>query len=62
MWYSNLFDRTIHARWLSQGARRFQERLREQTQKAMEHKPEPLPQEIVREVERMAQHWEGAKR
>jgi trimethylamine--corrinoid protein Co-methyltransferase len=57
VWYSNLFDRTIYAQWLSQGAKDFQERLREQTEKALEHKPEPLPDEVAREVERMAQHW-----
>jgi trimethylamine--corrinoid protein Co-methyltransferase len=57
VWYSNLFDRTIHAQWLSQGAKDFQERLREQTQKAMEHRPEPLAEEVAREIGRMAQHW-----
>ena len=58
VWYSDLFDRTIYAQWLDAGAKQFQERLREQTQKAMEHQPAPLPPEVLREMERMAQHWE----
>jgi trimethylamine--corrinoid protein Co-methyltransferase len=58
VWYSNLFDRTIYAQWLDAGAKQFQDRLREQTQKAMEHRPAPLPPEVLRELERMAQAWE----
>jgi trimethylamine--corrinoid protein Co-methyltransferase len=58
VWYSDLFDRTIYAQWLDAGAKHFQERLREQTQKVMEHQPASLPPEVLREMERMAQHWE----
>lgn len=58
VWYSQLFDRTILAQWLEKGAKRFEERLRERTQKAMEHQPAPLPAEVIRELDRMAQHWE----
>ena len=43
--------------WLDQGAKRFEERLREQTEKVMAHKPAPLPAEILQELDRMAQHW-----
>ncbi len=57
VWYSGLFDRTINARWLEQGAKRFEQRLRERTQEAMGHNPDPLPPEIVREMDRMARHW-----
>lgn len=57
VWYSKLFDRSIYAQWLNQGAKRFEERLCEQTQKAMEHTPAPLSPDIVRELERMAQSW-----
>ena len=58
VWYSNLFDRSIHAQWLDQGAKRFEARLCEQTQKVMAHQPAPLPAEILEELDRMAQHWE----
>ncbi len=58
VWYSRLFDRTIHAQWLEQGGRRFEERLREQTQKAMNHRPAPLHPTVVEELDRMAKHWQ----
>jgi trimethylamine--corrinoid protein Co-methyltransferase len=58
VWYSRLFDRTINAQWLAQGAKQFEERLREQTLKVMEHQPAPLPVELLRELELMARHWQ----
>jgi trimethylamine--corrinoid protein Co-methyltransferase len=58
VWYSKLFDRSIYAQWVEQGAKRFEERLREQTQRAMEHAPTPLPPEVLSELEQMAKHWE----
>jgi trimethylamine--corrinoid protein Co-methyltransferase len=57
VWYSQLFDRSIYAQWVEQGAKRFEERLREQTQKAMEHEPAPLPSEVLGELDQMAKHW-----
>ncbi len=58
VWYSQFFDRTIQAQWLEKGAKRFEERLREQTQKVMDHKPVPLPSEVIKELDLMAKHWE----
>jgi len=58
VWYSDLFDRSINDQWLASGAKRFEERLREQTRKVMEHQPTPLPEEVVRELARMEKHWE----
>ncbi|MGD2270126.1 MAG: trimethylamine methyltransferase family protein [Desulfobacterales bacterium] len=58
VWYSNLFDRTIYDVWQQQGAKRFEERLREKTLEAMDHKPVALSSEIVKELDRMAEHWE----
>jgi trimethylamine--corrinoid protein Co-methyltransferase len=58
VWYSDLFDRTINEEWLAQGAKRFAERLREKTEQVMQHQPSPLPEEVVKEMEHMAQHWE----
>ena len=57
VWYSQLFDRTINAQWLERGAKRFEERLRQQTRTVMAHEPSPLPLEVSREIERMAKHW-----
>jgi trimethylamine--corrinoid protein Co-methyltransferase len=58
VWYSNLFDRSNYESWLEQGGRRFQERLREQTLIKMDHRPRPLPEEAVKELEKLAKHWQ----
>jgi trimethylamine--corrinoid protein Co-methyltransferase len=57
VWYSDLFDRSINEMWLSQGARRFDERLRAKTEKLMAHQPAPLPDDVLAEMEQMAAHW-----
>jgi trimethylamine--corrinoid protein Co-methyltransferase len=57
VWYSRLFDRSIYAQWLEQGAKEFDERLREQTQKAMEHEPTPLPEAVQKELAEMERNW-----
>jgi trimethylamine--corrinoid protein Co-methyltransferase len=58
VWTSDLFDRSIHEMWLSQGARRFEQRSREETERFMQHQPAPLPDDVLQELERMAGHWE----
>ena len=57
VWYSQLFDRTNYDEWLKQGARRFKERLSEQTRKLMALETESLPTEIVKELDRMEKQW-----
>jgi trimethylamine--corrinoid protein Co-methyltransferase len=57
VWYSDLFDRSIYAQWLEQGGERFEERLEARTRVAMEHQPKPLPDAVVRELERMEATW-----
>ena len=57
VWYSDLFDRSIYAKWLVEGARTFEQRLREKTQAAMEHRAAPLPEGVLQELERMTRHW-----
>ncbi len=57
VWYSRLFDRSIYAQWRERGAPTFDERLRDQTRKVMDHQPAPLPPEVARELDGMAQHW-----
>jgi trimethylamine--corrinoid protein Co-methyltransferase len=58
IWYSDLFDRTIYDVWQEQGSKTFAERLREKTARLMEHQPEPLPQDVLKEIETMQGHWE----
>ena len=57
VWYSKLFDRSICARWLEQGGQRFEQRLREQTREVMAHRPPPLPDDVLTELDNMAKHW-----
>lgn len=55
--YSSLFDRTIIQKWEDSGSKTFEDRLREHTQKAMAHKPAPLPDEVIKEMDAMQKHW-----
>ena len=55
--YSNLFERMIHGQWEKAGGKRFEERLRDATKQAMEHEPNPLPPEVVKELDSMQAHW-----
>jgi trimethylamine--corrinoid protein Co-methyltransferase len=58
VWYSDLFDRSIQQEWVAQGEKQFDERLREKTKQVMAHEPTPLPDEVLVEMEKMAEHWE----
>jgi trimethylamine--corrinoid protein Co-methyltransferase len=58
IWYSDLFDRTIKDVWLEQGGKKFEQRLQEKTAALMEHQPESLPPDVLKELETMQQHWE----
>ena len=57
VFYSDLFERMILDRWQADGAKTFEERLKEKTLKAMEHVPEPLNPEMVKELDRMQAAW-----
>ena len=58
VWYSDLFDRTIYDIWLERGSKHFDERLREKTIRLMEHQPAPLSDEVIKEFDQMASHWQ----
>jgi trimethylamine--corrinoid protein Co-methyltransferase len=57
VWYSDLFERSNYKEWRQQGSVHFGERLRAKTRKLMGHNAEPLPVEIIREMERMEKQW-----
>jgi trimethylamine--corrinoid protein Co-methyltransferase len=57
VWYSKVFDRSIYAQWLDHGGKVYAERLREETQKAMSHRPCPLVPEITKELAEMEKRW-----
>jgi len=58
IWYSDLFDRKVYDVWLEEGGQKFEQRLQAKTQKLMEHEPEPLPDDVLTEIETMQKHWE----
>ena len=55
--YSKLFERMVYDQWKEAGAKRFEERLRDLTKEAMTHQPAPLPEDVVKELDRMQAHW-----
>ncbi len=58
VWYSSLFDRTIYEQWFDQGSKQFTERLRQQTMTAVRHQPEPLPADVIKELNQMEKYWQ----
>jgi trimethylamine---corrinoid protein Co-methyltransferase len=56
-WYSTLFDRTIYQNWVERGSKRFEERLRDRAAKVLKHQPAPLPEDVAKEMEKMARLW-----
>jgi len=57
IWYSDLFDRSMYDAWVAAGSKRFSDRLRDKTLKAMEHQTAPLSPDILRELVKMQKHW-----
>lgn len=57
VWYSDLFDRKVYDVWLEEGGLKFEQRLLAKTQELMKHKPEPLPDDVLKEIENMQKHW-----
>ena len=57
VFYSDLFDRSILDTWKAAGSPSFEDRLRAKTLKLMEHEPDPLGNEVVRELDRMQASW-----
>lgn len=55
--HSRLFERTLYEQWEKAGAKKFERRLQEMTLEKMKHRPEPLPQETIDELERMQAGW-----
>jgi trimethylamine--corrinoid protein Co-methyltransferase len=55
--YSELFDRTIHDEWKNAGAKRFEQRLQELTLEKMKHRPEPLDDDVIKELDKMQASW-----
>ncbi len=57
MKYSKLFERMRLSQWESAGARRFEQRLQALTIEKMKYRPQPLPEDVVKELDRMQALW-----
>jgi trimethylamine--corrinoid protein Co-methyltransferase len=55
--YSELFDRSILDDWKKNGEKHFEQRLQELTLEKMQHRPEPLADVVVQELDRMQASW-----
>jgi len=55
--YSDLFDRSIYDTWRTQGAKTFEQRLQAMTLEKMKHRPQPLAEDVVEELDRMQALW-----
>ncbi|HSL61110.1 MAG TPA: trimethylamine methyltransferase family protein [Desulfotignum sp.] len=55
--YSDLFERQILEKWQNNGAKKLEQRLQGLTLEKMKHRPAPLPQAIIKELDRMQAAW-----
>jgi len=55
--YSDLFDRKVLNKWEKEGTKKMEQRLQELTLKFMEHRPAPLSDEIIAELDKMQASW-----
>ncbi len=57
VWYSRLFERMVFSAWESAGAKKFEQRLRELTLEKMKHRPQALPEDVIKELDNMQAGW-----
>ena len=58
-WYPELFERDNYAGWLAKGGQTLAERAAEQVTKILaEHKPEPLPEAVAKQIRAIVQRAE----
>ncbi|WP_022665104.1 trimethylamine methyltransferase family protein [Desulfospira joergensenii] len=55
--YSDLFERQVHDIWVKGGSKKLEQRLQDLTLEKMKHRPEPLADDIIRELDRMQASW-----
>lgn len=54
LWFPRLMDRQFYEVWLNSGAKTMAQRCREEKERLLrEHQPEPLPEDVEREIERV---------
>ena len=56
--YSEIFERMVYSQWETAGAKTFEQRLQEETLKKMEHRPEPLAEDMIKTLDEMQESWQ----
>ncbi len=57
-WYSDIFDRGTYDQWVRSGSSRLSDRINQKVLKILnEHRPEPLPDKILKELDTMERSW-----
>ena len=54
---SELFERMVCDRWKNGGAEKFEDRLRQITFNKMNHRSEPIPEDVIKELDKMQRGW-----
>ena len=55
--YSDLFEREVYENWKTKGAKKMEQRLQELTIEKMKHRPAALPEDVIKELDRMQASW-----
>lgn len=55
--YSRIFERMIYDEWEKAGSPSFEDRLQQVTLEKMAHRPEPLADDVVKELDKMQATW-----
>lgn len=55
--YSEIFEREVFGVWEKSGSKKFEQRLQEVTLEKMKHRPDPLPEDVIKELNRMQASW-----
>ncbi|MCG8619695.1 MAG: trimethylamine methyltransferase family protein [Desulfobacterales bacterium] len=55
--YSELFERMVYQNWESGGSKKMEQRLQELTLEKMKHRPAPLAEDVIKELDAMQAAW-----
>ena len=55
--YSEIFEREVFGIWEKSGSKKFEQRLQEATLEKMKYRPDPLPEDVIKELNRMQASW-----
>ena len=56
--YYEIFERMVYDEWKAVGGKSFEKRFQEVTLKKMEHRPDPLSEDITKTLDEMQRGWQ----